>query len=46
MDVTERGDLVTINLNPQAGHEQAGVCPCIVLSPRIDRVCCSLPHHQ
>lgn len=29
----ERGDAVWISLNPQAGHEQAGRRPAIVLSP-------------
>jgi mRNA interferase MazF len=28
-----RGDVVWINLNPQAGHEQAGRRPAVVLSP-------------
>lgn len=32
--VPERGDIVWISLNPQAGHEQAGRRPAIVLSPR------------
>jgi mRNA interferase MazF len=31
--VPERGDAVWISLNPQAGHEQAGRRPAIVLSP-------------
>jgi mRNA interferase MazF len=31
--VPERGDAVWITLNPQAGHEQAGRRPAIVLSP-------------
>ncbi len=31
--VPARGDLVWITLNPQAGHEQAGRRPAIVLSP-------------
>lgn len=31
--VPERGDAVWIDLNPQAGHEQAGRRPAIVLSP-------------
>lgn len=31
--VPERGDVVWINLNPQAGHEQAGRRPAVVLSP-------------
>ena len=29
----ERGDIVWITLNPQAGHEQAGRRPAVVLSP-------------
>ena len=28
-----RGDLVWLNFNPQAGHEQAGHRPALVLSP-------------
>ena len=28
------GDVVRISLNPQAGHEQAGRRPAVVLSPR------------
>lgn len=31
--VPERGDLVWIQFNPQAGHEQAGRRPALVLSP-------------
>jgi mRNA interferase MazF len=31
--VPERGDVVWINLNPQAGHEQAGRRPALVVSP-------------
>lgn len=29
----DRGDVVWITLNPQAGHEQAGRRPAVVLSP-------------
>ena len=29
----QRGDMVWISLNPQAGHEQAGRRPALVLSP-------------
>jgi mRNA interferase MazF len=29
----QRGDVVWITLNPQAGHEQAGRRPAVVLSP-------------
>lgn len=32
--VPERGDVVWISLAPQAGHEQAGRRPAVVLSPR------------
>ncbi len=31
--VPERGDIVWISLDPQAGHEQAGRRPAVVLSP-------------
>jgi len=31
--VPDRGDVVWISLNPQAGHEQAGRSPAVVLSP-------------
>ena len=31
--VPQRGDAVWINFNPQAGHEQAGHRPAVVLSP-------------
>jgi len=31
--VPERGEVVWITLNPQAGHEQAGRRPAVVLSP-------------
>jgi len=33
-DIPDRGDLVWLNFNPQAGHEQAGHRPALVLSPR------------
>lgn len=33
MHVPKRGDLVYINFNPQAGHEQKGRRPAIILSP-------------
>ncbi len=32
--VPERGDIVWITLNPQAGHEEAGRRPAVVVSPR------------
>lgn len=32
--VPERGDIVWLELNPQAGHEQAGRRPALVLSPK------------
>lgn len=31
--VPDRGDAIWITFNPQAGHEQAGKRPAIVLSP-------------
>jgi mRNA interferase MazF len=31
--VPERGDIVWLQFNPQAGHEQAGHRPALVLSP-------------
>lgn len=34
MQVPDRGDLVYLDFNPQAGHEQAGRRPAIVLSPK------------
>ena len=33
--IPERGDVVWITLNPQAGHEQAGRRPAVVLSPAV-----------
>jgi mRNA interferase MazF len=33
--VPQRGDVVWITLNPQAGHEQAGRRPALVLSPGV-----------
>ena len=30
----DRGDVVWVSLNPQAGHEQAGRRPALVVSPR------------
>ena len=32
--VPDRGDIVWLNFNPQAGHEQAGRRPALVLSPK------------
>jgi mRNA interferase MazF len=32
--VPDRGDVVWITFNPQAGHEQAGRRPAVVLSPK------------
>jgi len=31
--VPDRGDVIWINFNPQAGHEQSGRRPALVLSP-------------
>ena len=32
--VPERGDVVWLQFNPQAGHEQAGKRPALVISPK------------
>jgi len=32
--IPDRGDIIWINMDPQAGHEQAGRRPAAVLSPR------------
>jgi len=32
--IPDRGDIVWITFNPQAGHEQAGRRPALVLSPK------------
>lgn len=32
--VPDRGDFIWIDLYPRAGHEQAGRCPALVLSPK------------
>lgn len=34
-EVPDSGNLVWLNFDPQAGHEQAGRRPALVLSPRI-----------
>lgn len=33
--VPDRGDVIWLQFNPQAGHEQAGRRPALVISPRI-----------
>ena len=35
MPAPDRGDLVWLDFDPQAGHEQAGRRPVLVLSPRV-----------
>ena len=48
----DRGDIVWISLNPQAGHEQAGRRPVLVLSPRAYNqkaglaLCCPITSQQ
>lgn len=32
--IPDRGDIVWLNFSPQQGHEQAGVRPAIILSPK------------
>ena len=33
--IPERGDIVWLNFNPQAGHEQRGKRPALIISPKI-----------
>lgn len=33
--IPERGDIVWINMSPQAGHEQSGRRPAVILSPSV-----------
>lgn len=33
--VPDQGDIVILDFNPQAGHEQAGKRPALVISPKI-----------
>ena len=46
--VPDRGDIVWLNFTPQAGHEQAGHRPPLVLSPAVYNgktslmLCCSI----
>ena len=47
----DRGDVVWVSLSPQAGHEQAGRRPALVLSPRAYNarvglaICCPITSH-
>ena len=51
-DIPRRGDVVWITLNPQAGHEQAGRRPAVVLSPELYNgrtglaLCCPITHQS
>lgn len=50
--VPDRGDLIWLTFDPQAGHEQAGRRPAVVLSPKIYNaktrlaVCCPITSHE
>ena len=50
--VPERGDIVWLQFNPQAGHEQAGRRPALVLSPAAYNrrsglmLCCPMTTHK
>ena len=33
--VPERGDIIWLNFEPQAGHEQKGIRPAVTISPKI-----------
>ncbi len=45
-----RGDVVILDFNPQAGHEQAGTRPALVISADIfnatDWIYCGLPNNK
>ncbi len=47
----ERGDIIWLNFTPQAGHEQSGYRPALVLSPKTYNekiglaVCCPITSH-
>lgn len=34
MYIPERGDIIWLNFNPQSGHEQSGLRPALVVSPK------------
>ena len=50
--VPERGDAIWLTFNPQAGHEQAGRRPALVLSPKPYNekvglmICCPITNQQ
>jgi mRNA interferase MazF len=50
--VPERGDAIWLTFNPQAGHEQAGRRPALVLSPKSYNgnvglaICCPITNQQ
>ncbi|MCP4902236.1 MAG: endoribonuclease MazF [bacterium] len=52
LSAPKRGDLIWISLNPQAGHEQAGRRPALVLSPKAYNekvglaICCPITSHR
>ena len=35
MYIPDRGDIVWLNFSPQSGHEQAGLRPALVISPKV-----------
>jgi len=49
--IPERGDIVWLQFNPQAGHEQSGHRPALVISPRLYNqraglaLCCPITSH-
>jgi len=51
-EAPDRGDIVWISLSPQAGHEQAGRRPVLVLSPEAYNekvglaLCCPITHRR
>jgi mRNA interferase MazF len=49
--IPERGDIIWLNFNPQAGHEQAGLRPAVIISPSSYNgkvnlaICCPITNH-
>ena len=33
--IPKQGDIAFLDFNPTKGHEQAGICPCIVISNNV-----------
>jgi mRNA interferase MazF len=50
--IPDRGDIVWLNFTPQAGHEQQGLRPAIIISPKLYNkktnlaLCCPITSNQ